>query len=296
MKIVQSYWSKPNSNSVYNGMNTGGWADSVFFYMSWALSCLKFSEYYDNIELVTDQKGKELLIDILELPYTSVNITLDDLNEYDPDLWAIGKVYAYSIQKEPFIHVDYDVYIWGKFSDDIECASLVAQHKEMSYNHNQIFYEDVEHNLSYIPKSILDFRGLTKEIVEVNAGILGGQDLSFIREYTKEAFLFIDKNHKQLGKLAYKGMFNTIFEQYLFYCLANEKKVEIQYLIKEDISDNFEGLADFSDIYYGKTFIHTVGHYKKYLMIGEQVSYRLLYEYPEYYYRILNLYNKGVLL
>lgn len=74
--------------------------------MSWALSCLKFKEIYNEIELVTDINGKHLLYDILELPYTNVVTKLDDLNDYNHNLWALGKLYAYKLQQEPFIHVE----------------------------------------------------------------------------------------------------------------------------------------------------------------------------------------------
>ena len=52
-----------------------------------------------------------ILINKLELPYTDVKVVLDDLNDYDRDLYALGKVYAYGIQEEPFIHVDADIYM-----------------------------------------------------------------------------------------------------------------------------------------------------------------------------------------
>lgn len=109
MKIIQSLWSKPS-------LITGGWSEKTFYYMSWALSCLKLKEFYNSVELFTDKKGKEFLIDRLQLPYDKVNIVLDDLNEFNSRLWALGKIYTYSIQHEPFIHVDGDVYIYGKSS------------------------------------------------------------------------------------------------------------------------------------------------------------------------------------
>jgi len=54
MKIVQSFWSKPmlmNDNSDAIFRSNGGWTDRIYFYMSWALSCLKFKEIYNEIEL-----------------------------------------------------------------------------------------------------------------------------------------------------------------------------------------------------------------------------------------------------
>ena len=101
MKIIQSYWSKPYRR-VNNGFY-GGWYSKIFHYMSCAISCLKLSEFYP-VELVTDKKGKRLLIDKLGLPYTSASDDLEYI-DYPEDLWAAGKIVAYSKQNEPFIIV-----------------------------------------------------------------------------------------------------------------------------------------------------------------------------------------------
>ena len=130
MKIIHSYWSKP---ALYTGKGVkektfGGWPSKKYEYMSWALSCLSFKKFYPNIELITDAYGKKTLVDELQLPYTSVKIELDVLNKYPTQLWALGKLHAYSLQEEPFIHVDNDIFIWRKFDDEIENAHLIAQH------------------------------------------------------------------------------------------------------------------------------------------------------------------------
>jgi len=75
----------------------GGWSDKKYNYMSWAFSCLQFKKYYSEVELITDKLGKELLIDKLELPYTSVKVELDQLNSYHSDLWALGKIVKYNL-------------------------------------------------------------------------------------------------------------------------------------------------------------------------------------------------------
>ena len=51
---------------------------------------------------------------------TEFQQTLDELNDYPIELWAIGKLYAYGLQNEPFLHVDNDTFIWSRFSNKIE--------------------------------------------------------------------------------------------------------------------------------------------------------------------------------
>jgi len=79
-KIVQSYWSKPALDDAYlqdDGRFKGGWLHEKYNYMSWALSCLKLRQHYDKVVLFTDDLGKKLLIDKLELPYTDVRLDLN---------------------------------------------------------------------------------------------------------------------------------------------------------------------------------------------------------------------------
>jgi hypothetical protein len=56
-RIVQSYCSK-----AYQNTPNSGWAFRESHYMSWALSCLQLKQFYDEIELVTDSEGADLLI------------------------------------------------------------------------------------------------------------------------------------------------------------------------------------------------------------------------------------------
>ncbi|MCI1683929.1 MAG: hypothetical protein LKI39_15455 [Bacteroides sp.] len=127
-KIVQSYWTE-----AYRSSPNRGWAFRETHYMSWALSCLQLKQFYDEVELVTDSEGAELLINKLHLPYTSCKTTLDKLSGKNPALWTLGKIAAYEEQEKPFIHVDGDIYIWKPFPNRIENAGILAQNVEKNY-------------------------------------------------------------------------------------------------------------------------------------------------------------------
>lgn len=293
IKIVHSYWSKPFLEQKEKSL--GGWPERISHYMSWALSCLKFREFYDRIELVTDREGKRLLIDELGLPYTHVRVVLNELDSYPTCLWALGKLYAYGIQEEPFIHVDGDFYIWKKFPEGIEEASLIALHKEDGYMYDRLFYEDVSTTLNYIPEEIIDFRKEIPDVIEANAGIMGGNDYLFFKEYVRKAFDFVNKNKDNLDQLKYKDQFNSIFEQYLFYCLAWIRQRPVTFLIKEQVPPDFGNQAPFHLLPYKKTFVHAVGPLKNDFFVSEQIAMRLAYEYPSYYEKIVKLVKQKVL-
>jgi hypothetical protein len=101
MKIIQSFWTKPflQSPDLQDSRMNGGWPARKYNYFSWALSCLQLCRYYQNVELVTDDLGKFILIEKLKLPYTSVKTELNRINDYNAGLWALGKICAYRDRK-----------------------------------------------------------------------------------------------------------------------------------------------------------------------------------------------------
>lgn len=290
MKIVHSYWSKPTSQSESSFYNraAGGWLDQRYHLMSWALSCSKAASFYDEIELVTDQEGANLLINKLNLPYTNVQIVLDQINHFPPGLWALGKIFSYSIQNEPFLHIDSDVYIWDRFSETIENAELVAQHEEKDY---EMYYEILKwlNDFPYLPELLADSSG-TKIITASNAGILGGKNVDFFKKLWEEVLNFITKNEVNITKVR-TGFLNNIYEQLFFNRLALKNNIEITYLLP-NISSNYEGLIDIYSVPHRTTFIHVIGTNKRHLEICEWVAFRLKLEFPDYYFNILNLINE----
>jgi hypothetical protein len=289
MKIVQSFWSKPSRIREGQDPTTAGacgWADKKYNYFSWALSCLQFRKYYDEVELVTDKAGYELLIDKLELPYSHTRVILDDLNDYHADLWAIGKVYTYSLQKAPFIHADGDVIIWAKFDEELENASLLCQCKEEGHPFDKTYagiFRTIEDNFEYRPEILQKSIDRNGSIMSVNAGIIGGCDITFFKEYAAAAFEFIDRNVSHLSRISV-GLFNIIFEQFFFRALSEEKGLEIRYYdAGSHLSDDYTGIPSRT------RYIHRPGKWKWEKYFTSCMEYRLLTDYPDHYFKILNL-------
>ncbi len=100
--------------------------------MGWALSCLQWQKIYNKVTLYADDIAAKLLIDTLRLPNTTVICELGKLNSCHPSLWALPKIYAYSKQESPFLHVDGDVFIWHRFNETLLQGGLIAQNKQVS--------------------------------------------------------------------------------------------------------------------------------------------------------------------
>lgn len=117
-----------NKNSLTDSY---GWLLPIFNYLSWIISCNQLRRYYDDVTLVTDSQGYDVLINKLHLPYTDVIESLDCLNHYNPNLWALAKIKAYQSIKEPFIHVDGDVFIWTKIDESLRDHNSLSGMKKL---------------------------------------------------------------------------------------------------------------------------------------------------------------------
>lgn len=79
--------------------------------------------------LYTDKIGAELLKDI---PYDEV-ILFDEeiIKQFPKHVWSAGKILAMSMEKRPFIHIDFDFFILKRdFLDSIIDAPFFAYHNE----------------------------------------------------------------------------------------------------------------------------------------------------------------------
>ena len=283
MKIVQSFWSKPSESNIAD-RNKGGWRHQKYFYMSWALSCLTLKRIYDKIELVTDKKGYELLIEKLKLPYTTVKVELDDLNHYPENLWAISKIYSYSIQEEPFIHVDGDVYLWSPFGEEIEKANLIAQHLDVDTGHYSEALQEIKSNNFFLPDVITNNLGKQLKIESINAGIIGGRDIEFVKLYCEAAFNMINKNMIKQNSHFTASLYALFYEQYLFSCLAKAQKKEITYYLNlNDFSESFI-LQDFQNKYHDTfKYVHMINFNKLKLEFCHELEAQLYMEFPGFY-------------
>jgi len=270
-------------------LDSCGWPNKKYHYLSWVLSALQFRKYYDQVELVTDEFGAEVLVNKLGLPYTSVKVILDEINGYDSGLYAMGKIKAYSVQDGPFVHADGDIFIWDRLDSRLEYARLMCQGKEEGPLYNRMYMEilyAIAANFEYYP-AVLDW-SVDKNggVRAINAGILGGHDNAFFAEYANKAFEFIDRNLTQLQRIN-PVTFNLIFEQFLFAALAEQKGVRLEYLNSEVNLSGF--FCEYTGVPTKTKYIHPCGPSKKNRHLVDWLECQVRNDYPEYYYRVMHL-------
>jgi len=286
MKIVHSFWSKPAlAQNLTVEKVKGGFRSNKHHYMSWALSCLRFREHYSEVELVTDLRGKKLLIDTLKLPYSNVSTDLERLNKYPHELWALGKLYAYARQNQPFLHVDGDVYIWDKFDDLLESADLIGQHldkDEGAYHHGM---KQLKSNNISIPSEMDADFSIQRKFHATNAGILGGNNIDFFKEFTDRAFWFVNQNLDKINQTLIGSSYALIYEQYLFSVLARKNNLPVKHYIDE--SNQIDSIHHFMRKYGEKKYVHLFSKTKYTFESCHELELNLLNEFPEYHSRIL---------
>lgn len=290
LKIIQTFWSKPiyeKSNFIHN-RHKGGWLSEKHFATACALSFTMLKKIYGNVELYTDKKGKKWLIDELGLEYDKVYIKLDLFNFLPSALWAIPKIYVFSIQEEPFIHIDLDVFIWEKFSDHFLKAPLFAQNfdKNQDYNIEAILYLE-KNKSSDILKKYLNY----SDYNSINAGIIGGTDIEFIKDYSTTALNFINDIEKEWNSNE-AAKLNFIAEQFFFYQLSLIKKKKINFLF-ESVGHENQDLMKFYLVPSCINYIHLISNAKKNPYACHMIECHLYNENKKLLERISNMYKKN---
>lgn len=288
MNIIQTFWTlEENALSA-----KGGWLSSEFHWMSWALSAFQIKQFYPNLILHTNQLGKYVLIDLLDLPYSKVAISHEKLADISTQLWALSKIYTYSLQQEKFIHVDGDIYIWEKFSKKMEEAEAIAQNYETDFPFYFKTISEIKEHFTYFPDVILkEFATNNSVIHSTNTGVIGGTNLDLFKKYAANAFDFVLKNKSHLDKIDLPT-FNIAFEQFLYYCLIKDDGCKLECVIEQEEANfdpTYTGFAKFESVPYKTKFIHALGDFKKSEVTCNHLARRLRKDYSVVYYKIIEL-------
>jgi hypothetical protein len=296
-KIIQTFWL---SNTQKEGLlNEGGFVSPEIHYMSWALSCLQLLKFYPEVELHTNTAGKEVLIDLLGLPYTKVHLSLETkfIKNLLPCMWAYCKIHTYSLQKEPFLHIDGDVFIWKPFDVSLMQSPLIVQNIDEDLQVYANCLDILEKEAYYKP----DWMLLPESPIRAyNAGIIGGGDIAFFKEYTDLAFEFYDKNKTQFDAMQkYNKHIHIIPEQYLPYILSKNGKLKASVQNEKIVNrgnNEFSHFFEIDKIPFDESYMHVLGNTKKSKMHNDFISFVLKQEHPEYWKRIIAVFEEKNIL
>lgn len=224
-----SYWSKGHKKP------------DKFLMASQKLSLNCAKKHFDRVHFVTDSAGRE---HFKELPFDTVSTELDTLDPAYGDAWCLGKLVTYKTaaeRGEPFLHIDYDVYLWPQFRRELLESELLAQHDEgdMSY----VFY-NVPVVLANCPKLYLLEN--VRPLNAINTGVLGGKNCEFLAAYAEEALAFLlDPANRKFWTsnkwLDPRGdniwQKTCVSEQYYLEAFRRHREKTITYVLPRDTSE-----------------------------------------------------------
>jgi hypothetical protein len=152
---------------------------------------------YGECHLITDSRSKKYL---KNLPFKTISTELNKLNKQKSKNWALGKLLAYKIiseKNEPFLHLDYDVFLTKPLPENILNSDVLVQSEEK--------YIYMTYGLSIFDIFVgnrYDLENVSKNDQAYNMGVFGGKDLSFIKEYAERAIQFtLDNKNKKLFEM-----------------------------------------------------------------------------------------------
>ncbi|MFH0733243.1 MAG: DUF6734 family protein [bacterium] len=205
MNALFSFYSVPFEENDKLNINYAS-----FFY-SWVLSVNLAKKHFEKVILVTDTGGNDLLINKMNLPFDEVNLALNNLPVLNKNLWAYAKIYAFSLQTEPFIYIDYDVYLFNKINP---YPAVIVQSIE---GFDSTLLSDLFNN--YINKLITAnysseiFTGRDENVTYgYNLGIFGGTDINFVKDFCDEAKNIAEYINQNIEEIT--PQFSKLYEQW----------------------------------------------------------------------------------
>lgn len=273
MKIVYSYWETGNGLE-----RPSNWFSSRFMLSSMVISVLHSYKHYGRVEMVTDSRSK-LWIEKLGLPFESIKTDLDELhNKYDKQSWAMGKIKAYSIQDEPFMHVDLDVILFEKLSTKFTSNELYVQNFEPFnievYNSNYIPYiEMLEVQSDNLPMGFYDKQRA------LNLGVYGCNNLEFNKLFYDSVFKFMDSNESYLKAFVPLDKLCVVWEQYFCAVIADRMGLSIGTII--DPGYKLATESGYTHLLVDKYKENVANNFNQFVKIS----------YPQYYEAINELLN-----
>ncbi len=289
MNILQTYYNREINSKDLN--YKGGYLRPEINWLSIAYSCLLLKKYNPEKQLVL--YGNEevicILIDLFKLPYDNYQILPipDDGRER---FYCYPKIQAYRMQKDAFVHIDTDVYMWEPIPDKMLSAGLIAQHEEEDSD----FYMYVYNHMKECGVQLLDVQKCCLGegyIHSYNAGMIGGNDLDFFHEYVHKIESFIDMNMPFMMKSDKPFLFNVVFEQWMYYALAQYHHKPVTTYIDGVVKDFKmpwgivpEQIVDW-DL---QKYIHIM-EYKRQIQCNRFIVRNMYTEFHDYYERILSV-------
>jgi len=299
MRAVWSFWTKP-----FYAQHGTLWPSIAHQFFAWVLSVESAKQHFAETRLVTDDDGAVLLTEEIGLEFSSVTKELNALNTSDPRWFTLGKILAYQAQEKPFVHLDYDVFLWKPLPDDLLATPIFAQNPEYfsirdsDWYRPDLFEELIHaHTQGWVPDEWAWYRQHTGHVQKaICCGILGANNLAFVKHYTNQVLntLHHPHNKDRLATAVSLRAFSILLEQYTLTTCIDYHQAREGSLFK-DISMNylFKSTLDAYSEASEKGFTHLMlGNKRNTRFFADWLVRTVKKRYPEYYERCITSASK----
>jgi hypothetical protein len=301
MRAVWSFWSTPFAASQHHA-----WPSEKHHLLAWVLSTMTARVHYSSTALYTDDAGARLLLDGIGLEFDYVSTALNVLQAQDPEWWALGKLHAYAMQTEPFVHIDNDVFLWRPLSPDPTTVPVLAQNPEYfsagQFNYQpETFEAAIAGADGWLPVEWRWYRANEPHQRGDCCGVFGGRRVEFIRHYAAQAIRLMEEPRNRAVWQGVRGKYghNILFEQYLLAaCIEYHRKhakssyrdITISYVFS-----SFEEAFD-PDTAGRLGFTHLISDAKRNPQLAGRLEARVARDYPAQYRRCIDYVNAAATL
>lgn len=232
MKPIMSFWSEPYIRGFHRR-----WANPATWNMSWILSVEAVTKTYGKPHLYTDDAGKSFLVDQLGLDFASVDLSLNDLKGKNPRFFSLGRTYTLGVQKEPFIHLDYDAYLFDIIPQELFGSGVLLERQ---------FYRSIEKapEVPCRPELFSEYNvpswwnnyKAKKEHNFATLGVIGGSNFEYFSKFSQTIFDIISLNQENFDNFfssnpALQFVPQDTLDQYVSVMLAKEMNFAPRFLV-----------------------------------------------------------------
>ena len=196
--------------------NFCGYNSSEDLFNMLLLSSISSAKHFDKCELYCSKRGYEMLKkDGRPFPFTDIIVCFDDLETWlMPHNWAYPKIITYSMQEEPFVHIDCDAIICDGLPPALLQMKFIFQQKELLSSPRHPFYRiayNDSKNLGILPEIITELPayGMCMGLF----GCIEKDWLFIVKAYCETIRLYLLKQQKVAGELTCSFAQPHLFEQ-----------------------------------------------------------------------------------
>jgi len=214
MNAIMSFWTEP----MFRGL--GDWQFFRDWAISWALSSWSLRQLFGSVTLYTDQNGKTLICDLFKIPFERVDLSFDSLDPSAYSFWTQGKIFAASLAPKPFIHVDFDSFVWQMPPPELMEADIFCQRIGQTNFGDHYKLDELEKTLTHIPDLWFQQKGWPRKILD--CGMFGGSNPSIFEDHWS-AVKFCTQHASEWTDTWVTAL---VSEEYLIACAAAKAHAE----------------------------------------------------------------------